>query len=202
MARIDETTGRLSGLVGPVVLVNGKNGQYMRSKIATNKSKTEAQLRQREKMRQATLFLRPLAEVLKQLYVEPVGKSNYQQAALSQVMRQAIDEEGILVAERVLISRGTLAQPQDMRMEMDGNELIIAWTDNSHTGGANANDRLVVVLYEPEIENVCSFFTTTTRSQGSCRLAIGNLKGEHLVYATFIAAKGNAVSNSCFVGCC
>lgn len=78
----------------------------------------------------------------------------------------------------------------------------IAWADNSHMGGANANDRLVVVLYEPEIENVCSFFTTTTRSQGSCRLAIGNLKGEHLVYATFIAAKGNAVSNSYFVGCC
>lgn len=140
--------------------------------------------------------------MLKQLYVEPVGKSNYQQAALSQVMHQAIDEGGNLVAERVLISRGTLAQPQDMRVEMDENELIIAWTDNSHMGGANANDRLVVVLYEPEIENVCSFFTTTTRSQGSCRLAIGNLKGEHLVYATFIAAKGNAVSNSCFVGCC
>ena len=78
----------------------------------------------------------------------------------------------------------------------------IAWADNSHTGGANANDRLVVVLYAPEIEDVSSFFTDTTRSQGSCRLAIGNLKGEHLVYATFIAAKGNAVSNSYFVGCC
>ena len=202
MARIDENTGRLSGLVGPVVLVNGKNGQYLRSKITTNKSKTEAQLRQREKMREASLFLKPLAEVLKQLYVEPVGRSNYQQAALSQTMRQAVDEEGTLVAERVLVSRGTLAQPQDMRMEMDGNELIIAWTDNSHTGGANANDRLVVVLYEPEIEDVCSSFTDTTRSQGSCRLAIGNLKGEYLVYATFIATKGNAVSNSCFVGCC
>ena len=203
MARINENTGRLSGLVGPVVLVNGKNGQYLRSKITTNKSKTEAQLRQREKMRQASLFLKPLAEVLKQLYVEPVGRSNYQQAALSQAMRQAIDEEGKVVAERVLISRGTLAQPQDMRMEREGDELVLAWTDNSHTGGANADDRLVVVLYNPDCPDVCPYFTDATRSQGSCRLGLGKFKkGDYLVYATFVAAKGKQVSNSCYLGCC
>ena len=203
MAKIDETTGKLSGLVGPVVLIDGKQGRIVRSKAVPSNHKTEAQLRQREKMRQASLFLKPLAEVLKHLYVEPVGRSNYQQAALSQTMRQAVDEEGTLVAERVLISRGTLAQPQDMRMEREGNELALAWTDNSHTGGANADDRLVVVLYNPDCPDVCPYFTDTTRSQGSCRLALGKFKkGDYLVYATFVAAKGKQVSNSCYLGCC
>lgn len=201
MAKVNEITGRLSGAIGPVVMVEGKTGPYMRSKCTTNKSKSEAQLRQRDKMRQASLFLKPLAEVLKRLYVEPVGRSNYQQAALSQVMRQAIDEEGALVAERVLISRGTLAQPQDMKMVMGEEEITLTWSDNSHAAGANANDRLVVVLYNCEFEDVLPFFTDTTRSEGLCSIAVGKLKkGEYLVYATFIAAKCDAVSNSCFMG--
>lgn len=200
MARIDEVTGKLSGAVGPVVLVNGKSGQIVRSKITSNKSKSEAQLRQRAKMQAASSFLRPLAEVLKRLYVEPVGKSNYQQAALSQAMRQAIGENGDLVPERVLISRGTMAQPQDMRMEAEDDSLALSWTDNSHVGGANANDRLVVVLYDPELMYVYDFFTETTRCQGTCRLDVSRCKkGDYLVYATFVAAKGNSVSNSCYV---
>ena len=101
MAKIDETTGKLSGLVGPVVLIDGKQGRIVRSKAVSSNRKTEAQLRQREKMRQASLFLKPLAEVLKQLYVEPVGRSNYQQAALSQAMRQAIDEEGKVTIDEI-----------------------------------------------------------------------------------------------------
>lgn len=200
MARLNENTGRFSGLIGPVVMVEGRTGPYLRSKCATNTSKTEAQLRQRDKMRKASQFLKPLAEVLKLLYVEPQGKSNYQQAALSQAMRQAIDEDGNLVRERVLVSRGTLAQPHDMRMEVGEEELLLAWTDNSHTAGANADDRLVVVLYNPSLPDARCFVTETTRRQGTCRIALEKMKkGDYLVYATFLAANGKQVSNSCLV---
>ena len=201
MARLNENTGRFSGLIGPVVMVEGKTGPYLRSKCINNNSKTEAQLRQRAKMKVASSFLKPLAEVLKRLYIEPVGRSNYQQAALSQTMRQAIDDEGKLVPERVLVSRGTLAQPQDMQMEVGEKCLTLSWTDNSHTGGANADDRLVVVLYHPRLPHVIDFFTDSTRCQGSCCLDISECKkGEYLVYATFVEAKDRQVSNSCFVG--
>lgn len=201
MATINEINGKLSGTIGPVVMVNGKYGQYIRAKGISKKAKTEAQLRQCDKMRRAAQFLQPLATVMKRLYVEPMGKRNYQQAALSQAMLQAIDENGELVPSKVLISRGTLAQISGMTMRMESDRLVLSWTDNSQAAGANADDRLVAVLYKPELSTVIDFFTDATRRQGSCNLDISKCtKGEYLIYACFLAANDMLVSNSCYVG--
>lgn len=201
MAKINEITGRLSGVIGPVVLVNSKNGQYIRSKGTNKKKKSEAQLRQCDKLRLASQFLRPLAKVLKRLYVEPMAKRNYQQAALSQAMRQAIDANGELVPSKVLISRGTLAQIEGLTMEMEDKQLVLSWTDNSQAAGANANDQLVVVIYRSIYPLVYDFFTDTTRIQGNCTLDLSHLQqGTYLVYVTFLDAKGEQVSNSCHAG--
>ena len=200
MAKVNIFNGGISGKVGQMVIVNGKNGTYVRSLPTPNDRKSEAQLKQRGKMQQANTFLKPLKEFLKIGFVERKPTQNPYQAATSALMRTAfVDNE--LVYSRARVTEGSLCPPAQNRVSLSDHVAIFKWDDNSGDVEAKATDQAVILIYNPEKQLAIWEIKKETRKDKYCLHLIDSQHlGCYQVYMAFINKKRDKISNSNYLG--
>lgn len=200
MAKANLFNGMISGKLGKVVIVNGKNGVYIRSLPTPNDRKSEGQLKQRSKMQQANAFLKPLKEFLKLAFVERKSNQNAYQAATSSLMRTAFEGESLNYSH-VRICEGSLCAPQKASASISDHVAIFRWEDNSGEIAAKDTDKAVVLLYNPEQEIAVWEVKKETRKDKYCLQILDNsLTGDFHAYLAFTNKKENRISNSLYLG--
>lgn len=200
MAKANLFNGMISGKLGKVVIVNGKNGVYVRSLPTPNDRKSEEQLKQRSKMQQANAFLKPLKEFLKLAFVERKSNQNAYQAATSSLMRTAFEGENLNYSH-VRICEGSLCPPQKASVSISDHVAIFRWEDNSGEIAAKDTDKAVVLLYNPEQEIAVWEVKKETRKDKYCLLMLdNNLTGGFHAYLAFTNKKEDRISNSLYLG--
>jgi len=200
MAKVNLFSGMISGKIGKMVVVNGKNGVYVRSLPTPNDKKSEGQLKQRSKMQQANAFLKPLKEFLKLAFVERKPNQNAYQAATSSLMRTAFTDE-TLDYTHVRISEGSLCPAKKGSVSISDHVAIFRWEDNSEEIAAKDNDKAVVLLYDPQQEIAFWEVKKETRKDKYCLQIIDNdLTGEFIAYLAFTNKKEDRISNSLYLG--
>ena len=200
MAKVNLFSGMVSGKLGKMVIVNGKNGVYVRSLPTPNDKKSEGQLKQRGKMQQANSFLKPLKDFLKTGFVERKPNQNAYQAATSSLMRTAFNGD-TMDYTHVRICEGSLCPPQKASVSVSDHVAIFRWSDNSEEIAAKDNDKAVVLLYSPEQQIAVWEVKKETRKDKYClQLLDNNLVGGFLAYMAFLNKKEDKISNSVFLG--
>lgn len=202
MARIRKVGGDYSGKIGTVVLVNGKNGSYLRSLPRVNDKKSDKQLKQRSKLQQVNAFLKPIKEFLKIGFVERQMTQNAFQAATSNLLRNAFDEgDENMKLEKISVCRGSLMPPEGASVSQSEHVVIFRWNDNSSAAGAKETDKLVFLLYNIEQgKALWNVEKATRKDKYEMHLTDNDLEGTFLVYIAFINNKETEVSNSVYLG--
>lgn len=79
---------------------------------------------------------------------------------------------------RVLISKGALpgAENAAVAVNVEGN-ILFTWTDNSGTGTAKANDKVILVAYFPELKQAVSTIGNAARNTRQALLETNMMKG-------------------------
>lgn len=200
MAKVNLFSGMISGKLGKVVVVNGKNGVYVRSLPTPNDKKSEGQLKQRSKMQQANAFLKPLKDFLGLAFVERKPNQNAYQAATSSLMRTAFEGD-TLNYQHVRICEGSLCPPQKATVSVSDHVAIFRWENNSGAIAAKESDRAVVVLYSPEQQLAVWEVKKETRKDQYCLLLLDNdLTGPFQAFMAFTNPKQDRISNSEYLG--
>ena len=200
VAKVNLFSGMISGKLGKMVIVNGKNGVYVRSLPTPNDRKSEGQLKQRNKMQQANAFLKPLKDFLPLAFVERKPNQNAYQAATSSLMRTAF-EESELNFSHIRICEGSLCPPKKASVSVSDHVAIFRWDDNSGEIAAKDNDKAVVLIYDPEREIAFWEAKKETRKDKYClQLLDNNLTGRFHVYMAFTNKKEDRISNSIYLG--
>ncbi len=200
MAKVNLFNGLISGKLGQMVIVNGKNGVYVRSLPTPNDRKSEGQLKQRSKMQQANAFLKPLKGFLATAFVERKDNQNPYQAATSSLMRTAFEGETLRYSQ-VRICEGTLCPPKKGSVSLSDHVAIFRWDNNSGEIAAKDNDKAVVLLYSPEQQLAVWEVKKETRKDKYCLQLLDNsLTGPFQVYMAFTNNKEDKISNSEYLG--
>lgn len=200
MAKVNLFSGMISGKLGKVVVVNGKNGVYVRSLPTPNDKKSEGQLKQRSKMQQANAFLKPLKDFLGLAFVERKHTQNAYQAATSSLMRTAFEGE-TLRYNHVRICEGSLCPPKKASVSISDHVAIFRWENNSGEIAARDSDKAVVMVYSPEQQIAVWEAKKETRKDQYCLLLLDNsLTGPFQAYMAFTNSKGDKISNSEYLG--
>lgn len=200
MAKVNLFNGMVSGKIGKMVIVNGKNGVYVRSLPTPNDKKSEGQLKQRNKMQQANSFLKPLKDFLKIAFVERKPNQNPYQAATSSMMRTAFVGESIDYSH-IRITEGSLCPPQKASVSISDHVAIFRWNDNSEEIAAKDSDKAVVLLYSPQQQVALWEVKKETRKDKYCLQLLDNdIEGPFLAYMAFSNKKEDKISNSVFLG--
>ena len=200
MAKVNIFNGVISGKLGQMVLVNGKNGVYVRSLPKANDRKSEAQLKQRGKMQQANAFLKPLKEFLKVGFVERKPTQNPYQAATSALMRGAFVENE-LDYSRARVCEGSVCPPVKNSVSLSDHVAIFRWDDNSGDLDAHSTDHAVILLYNPETETALWEIKKETRKDQYClHLIEAQYIGNFHVYMAFVNRRKDRISNSNYLG--
>ena len=132
--------GGFSGKVGTVVGSSWKGISYMRGQAQSVKNpRTEKQMAQRDKFALALSFIRPIQSFIQIGFKTYAHKQSAFNAAMSYTLKNAIKgtyPNHSIDFEKAMVSRGSLVQPFNVNMLNNGNEIGIAWTDNSGTANA------------------------------------------------------------------
>lgn len=200
MAKVNIFNGQISGKLGQMVIVNGKNGVYVRSLPKTNDRKSEGQLKQRSKMQQANAFLKPLKDFLPLAFAERKPNQNPYQAATSSLMRSAFTDEGIDYS-KVRITEGSVCPPKKACARLSDHVVVFRWDNNSMDIGAKESDKAVLLLYSPEQEKVIWNVKNENRKDQYClQLLENDITGTFHIYMAFTNKKEDKISNSEYLG--
>ena len=150
--------GGVLGKIGNLVGATWRGISYMRIKpLSVQNPRTLKQLTQRLKFLTAVKFLRPFRELLKIGYKAFAIRMTSMNAALSFVLRNAIEGEypdfGIDFAA-VKVTRGTLRPATSASCDsLAANVVMVEWEDQSDLQFADPNDQPMVVVYCPELDD-------------------------------------------------
>ena len=199
--------GGFSGSVGTVVGGNWKGIDYMRAKTSNRSdAKSNSQLIQRAKFSAIIQFLKPLKEFLRVGFKsQAVGKSAFN-AATSYHMENALTgtfPDFQIDFSKVMVSRGSLPGALNpAAVPGSAAEIVFSWDNNSSKIYASADDKVVLVIYNPLKESVLSILGGNSRLSGSQRVALpANFSGDEVhCYIAFQKSNQGVISDSRFVG--
>lgn len=198
--------GGFSGKVGNIVGGKWKGIHYMRSLSETrNDAPTEKQVIHRAKFAFASKFLQPLQPVLKVGYRTQNTKQSPQNAAMSDLMHNAI--EGDYPAFRInpvklRIAKGSLIVANDYQVAIEGNEIRFSWQDNPQITLSHGSNMVIMVAIGEGIYPTYSYMDFVRNSMtGLLPLPSGPSGSEIFCYLAFAnEVKNKEVSNSKLVG--
>jgi len=198
--------GGFSGKVGNVIGASWKGIHYIRIKPASVANpRTEGQVNQRTKFSATLAFLQPSLAFVKVGYKFYASKRSAFNAAMSYVIQNAITGSApdfSVDPAIALLSRGKLTGASGATANLVAGTLSVLWTDNQAEGNARADDKAMLLAYNPTRQESIMDLEAGTRSTGSGELTIpDHYSGESVeVYLAFEAADGSMVSNSAYVG--
>jgi hypothetical protein len=198
--------GAFSGKVGPVVGASWRGKEVMRSLPKKgNRVPTATQLLQRQKFAMVQTFLSGISPVVKRYYGSNSGLKTRGNNAMSYLMREALvftDPDFEWDYSKVLISRGDLTGIEEASVDVTPGEINVMWADNSEQGEALADDKLVLLVYDPESKAVVYSLAAGERADEATSLAMpSHLEdAEVQVWATFVSADEKLAATSLYLG--
>ena len=198
--------GGFSGMVGSVVGASWRGKDVMRSRPRkNNKPATVEQLAVRLKFRLVTKFLAPINLLLADFFGQPEGYKSRRDLATSYHINEAIagsypDFE--IDFDKVIIAMGTLLSiEQPTVTPTAGAGLDISWADNSGQAGAAADDKLLVVVYNPD-RNQYAIRQEAARAALAYSIDLPTAWAAETVHcwATFVTAEGKEAATSVYLG--
>jgi hypothetical protein len=198
--------GKLSGKLGSVVFCNWKDIDYIRSlpDPVKRKPSPKEQLN-RKRFKLANRVIQSLGEVLRTGFRAAPGKGTPLNAALSDIMKNAItrDPENITVDyPRLRVAAGLLQGPQNVHVSRHTDDIIFTWDDNSSTGDASPSDQALLVAVSG---NGRFIFSSEEYIRNHCYGKL-ELKGHEATiehwhcYLAFLSSKNHDASTSIYVG--
>lgn len=208
MATINQgIMGGFSGRVGTVVGGRRNGIDYMRAKRSDVKdAKSDAQENQRARLVTVIHFLKPFRAFF------PVGFKNRKNglspfnAAVSCNMQEAlvgVYPDFSIDYSRLKVSKGSMPGALNPAViNSQTNELIFTWEDNCDQIGAMANDRVALLVYDPQKKKSISLLLGNSRMTGSQALTLPDgFGGENLqCYIAFRNLSQTNISDSQYVG--
>tara|TARA_R110001592_G_scaffold23435_6_gene91856 strand:- start:2482 stop:3123 length:642 start_codon:yes stop_codon:yes gene_type:complete len=199
--------GGLSGKVGNVIGGNWKGIDYLRIKPSSVKNpRTEGQVNQRNKFSITLEYLQPNLGFIKLGYKSFANKKTEFNAAMSYVLNNAIGGSApnfTIDYSLALLSRGNLSSAQNGTTDLTTTgEISFSWDDNSAEGNANANDKAMVLVYNPSKKESVYILDGADRTTGTQIISIpSSYVGDTVqLFMAFISANGSIVSNSIYLG--
>lgn len=198
--------GGFSGKVGNVVGASWKSIAYIRSLPSSVRNpKTEKQLTQRSKFALVAKFVKNILPVIRVGFKQSAGPVNSAfSAAVSYNMHHAV--KGMYPGfeidyARVVVARGALYIANRMTAAPEAGSLDFEW-DTSAVNNASAEDRAVLIAYNPGKEEAVYDMDAGTRGAGSGSLDMpSSWEGEKVeAFAVFISEDGTLVSNTMYAG--
>ena len=195
--------GPFSGKVGTVVGGTWKGINYMRS-IAQNikNPRTEGQQTQRSKFSLSLALLKPLTAYIRTGFKAYANKQTAFNSAMSYILKNAISgayPDFSLDFEKVLVSRGNLAQAANASATAKTGYVEIHWTYN---GEGSATDFAMPLAFNKDNGEAVFSTCAATRSAQTLNLNTPDewAGSKIVVYLGMISADGTNVANSLYFG--
>ena len=198
--------GGFSGKVGTVVGGTWKGISYMRSRSGKRTGQaTDLQLEQQSKFRLTIQFLRQFTALLNITFKDFANGITGPNAALAYNIRNGISgtyPNFSINYSMVLLSRGTLANAiAPTATAGTAGKVNFAWTDNTGNGFAKSNDKAILIVYCPDLDQTISTLSGANRNMSGDTLEVTNFSGKTVqTWVAFISADGKNVSDSLFTG--
>ena len=199
--------GKVSGKVGNLVYSSWKGKQYVRS-IAepTSKPKSQKQLDQTAKFKTIINFLQPLTLFIRVGFYKKKSILSPSNAAMSYTYKNALTgsyPDYCIDYSKVLVSRGSLpgALNPEVRLTPEG-EIEFTWENNSIANEAMSDDQVLLVVYNPDKQEVVTIIGGNLRSAGSQVVALPSTFAGNEVqcYIAFQNTHKLVVSDSEYLG--
>lgn len=208
MARYKEgILGGFYGSVGNVIGSSWRGVDYMRSRPArVNDAKTPAQLAQRQKFQLILHFLRRVKPMINLGFQSDRPRTTSMNLASSYNLKNAIagtypDQQ--IDFPSLLISRGDLTGNWSAVAESnDPGEIEFSWPDNSESGSAQPDDKVMILAYDPVRELPVYQVDAAERQDESAALSLpAILEGETVeCYLAFVSPDDKEASDSIYLG--
>lgn len=207
MGRISKgILGGFSGKVGSVVGGTWKGIDYMRSKSSRrNFTPSQAQAEQQAKFGLAIRFAQTMSALLEAGFRTYANQQTGVNSAVSYILKNAIGgaypDYGILYAQ-VLVSRGDLPNVLAPTATAEANSMLkYNWTDNSGTGIARPEDKVLLAAYCPAL-NQCIYTTGGARRDAKTdELNLASFSGQEVhTYIGCISENGRNIATSIYTG--
>ncbi len=200
--------GGFSGKVGNVVGVRWRGRDIMRSLPSRgNYSPTQLQIDQRERFSTVVAFLTPIKAVVSAFFGKQQGDKSPYNLATGYHIKEALVPgpiEGYDINYlKVLISKGDLRGLNNTTATPDaGQQVTIAWSDNSGQGNASATDELIVVAYCETLDLFEVAMPAGTRDLTTVQLPLPAYWAaqEVQLWATFVTADQKLAATSTYLG--
>jgi hypothetical protein len=207
MARINKgILGPISGKVGSVVGGTWKGIDYVRSKQGSRSGPpSPAQLEQQEKFKLVTRFISSLGGLLMFTFKNYAHEMTGANSAMSYTIKNAVVgnyPNYELDYSRVLVSRGDLPNVGNPLATAEaGSKVKFVWTNNAGVGKAMLTDKMIVLVYCPEM-NLCIYTTgSTTRSTTQQELDVATFSGKVVhTYVGVTSENGKDIASSFYTG--
>ena len=199
--------GGFSGTVGTVVGGNWNGIDYMRSRGANRSdAKSTPQLNQRAKFSVIIQLLKPLKDFLRVGFKSrAVGRSAFN-AATSYNMENALTgtfPDYQIDYSKVMVSKGNFPGALNpAAVSGTAAKIAFTWDDNSSKTYTMADDKAMLVIYNPVKQRAISIVGGNTRRSGGQSVTLpANFSGDEVhCYLAFQNAGRSLVSDSQFVG--
>ena len=199
--------GMLTGLVGSVVFVKGKNGEaIVRSKPVYKKKKLTPK-RQESCNRFSTggAFIKPIYPFLKSSFTDFLEMKTARDAIRSYTLKNAVKlEQGKPVIDypKFLISTGKRRAYHAVQQQRVETELFLEWQPDSTQAFAQSDDLLSVVGYAQQTSEYVFFEACATRAAAQVQLELPEALADAPVHlwATFSTFSGDSYAYSTYLG--
>lgn len=199
--------GGYSGKVGSTVGTD-YGGKYIirTTPKKSSKAPTEAQLNQRKKFKAVVRFLNPIKNIVGKYFGLKQGDKSIFNLATAYFLTEVVVPDGdnfVIDYPRVLISKGDLQGMADGAVSAGVDQsLDLTWFDNSGQTYASATDKLIVVVYVPQMKIFKTFNPAAQRDAASVNLQMpGYMSAMPVeVYATFVTEDDLIAATSSYLG--
>ncbi len=202
----NQADGAISGTVGKLVFATWRGKPYVRTKPNRDyKKQSEKQKVQTSRFAIAVAFVRQILPYVRIGYRTEASTGTAYNAAVAYTCKHGITEtpDGMeLDYPNIRVSVGSLTAAQEAKVNLEGNKAVFRWIDNSGTGDALANDLAMPLIFNTELQQSIWISDGATRSDGILKLELplSWFNAPCVAYLGFAATKGNAVSNSVYIG--
>ena len=197
----------LSGTLGDSVWVNRQGINYKRSKPThVNNPKSPAQLNHRARFTTMIKFLQPLKNFLRVGFESQTGNMSAFNAAMSCNLKTAIVgtyPEYRIDYSKVILSRGKLPGALHPKVKITSSgEIEFTWDNNSNVPYAMADDKVMLVVYNPEKQQAITIQEGNLRIIGSHSIKLpSSFAGDEVqCFIAFQNLQQSEVSESQYVG--
>ena len=209
MARIPNgILGEFIGTAGNVSGYMRYGDNFLRSRRRKSSNvMTPKRLEQQQKIKVCNEFTKPFAgqAFFNKTFPAYGSKGSGYNRATSAILNQAIigSYPDIAIAyPLVLISKGPLPAPVDALANPDAQgNILFTWTDNTGTGTAKPDDKVVLVAYFTALRQIIYSLNAGTRADGQAILDIHHMQGPAAeTWIGFVSADETNAADSVYTG--